>query len=152
MLYQIGALERLAVVEGTAVRYVKPHGALYNAIVHHERQAAAVVEALVVHAGGLPLMGLPGGVVERLAGERGVAFVAEGFAGSRASTADGRLVPRAEPGALLTTPDEVAAQACRLADGGVRSTACTATPRARPGARSGRARAAPAGVRCCDRW
>jgi UPF0271 protein len=120
VLYQIGALERLAAVEGTAVRYVKPHGALYNAIVHHERQAAAVVEALIVHAGGLPLMGLPGGVVERLAAERGVAFVAEGFA-DRGYTADGRLVPRAEPGALLTTPDEVAAQACRLADGGVRS-------------------------------
>jgi UPF0271 protein len=84
-----------------------------------DRQAA-VVEALIVHAGGLPLMGLPGGVVERLAAERGVAFVAEGFA-DRGYTADGRLVPRAEPGALLTTPDEVAAQACRLADGGVRS-------------------------------
>ncbi|MFN8022529.1 MAG: 5-oxoprolinase subunit PxpA [Acidimicrobiales bacterium] len=116
VLYQIGALERLALVEGTSVRYVKPHGALYNAIVHHEAQAAAVVEAIVAHRGGLPLMGLPGAVVERIAGERGVAFVREGFA-DRGYTVDGRLVPRGEPGALLTDPDRVAGQALRLVGG-----------------------------------
>ena len=46
VIYQIGALDALARVEGTRVRYVKPHGALYNAIVHHEEQARAVVEAV----------------------------------------------------------------------------------------------------------
>jgi UPF0271 protein len=116
VLYQIGALERLAAVEGTAVRYVKPHGALYNAIVHHEQQALAVVTALVQHGSGLPLLGLPGGVVERIAEANGVAFVPEGFA-DRGYTADGRLVPRREPGALLTEPEAVAAQALRLASG-----------------------------------
>ena len=30
---------------GTGVGYVKPHGALYNAIVHHEEHAGAVVDA-----------------------------------------------------------------------------------------------------------
>lgn len=120
VLYQIGALERLAAVAGTWVRYVKPHGALYNTIVHHEAQAAAVVEALAVHGGGLPLLGLPDGVAERMAAERGVPFVREGFA-DRAYTADGTLVPRSQPGALLTEPHAVAAQAVRLAATGVRS-------------------------------
>ena len=46
VLYQIGALEAFARVAGTRVSYVKPHGALYNAIVHHEAQAAAVVDAV----------------------------------------------------------------------------------------------------------
>ncbi|MCB1000066.1 MAG: LamB/YcsF family protein [Acidimicrobiales bacterium] len=120
VLYQVGALERLAAVEGTSVRYVKPHGALYNTIVHHEAQAAAVVEAMVAHGGGLALLGLPGSVVERLAGEAGVSFVAEGFA-DRGYTADGTLVPRSQQGALLTDPDDVAAQALRLAAAGARS-------------------------------
>jgi UPF0271 protein len=120
VLYQIGALERLAAVAGTEVRYVKPHGALYNTIVHHEAQAAAVVDAIVQHGGALPLLGLPGGVVERIAGACGVRFVAEGFA-DRGYTADGRLVPRGQPGALLTEPGAVAAQALRLSGQGVRS-------------------------------
>ena len=46
VIYQIGALEALARVAGTRVAYVKPHGALYNAVVHHEAQAAAVVDAV----------------------------------------------------------------------------------------------------------
>ena len=39
VIYQIGALQGLARVAGTQVRYVKPHGALYNTITHDERQA-----------------------------------------------------------------------------------------------------------------
>ena len=120
VLYQIGALERLAAVVGTEVRYVKPHGALYHAIVHHEPQARAVVEALVQHGGALPLLGLPGSVAEALAGELGVPFVREGFA-DRAYTAEGTLVPRTQPGALITEPDAVASQALHLAAVGVRS-------------------------------
>ena len=45
IVYQIGALDGMCRVAGRSVRYVKPHGALYNAIVHHEAQAAAVVAA-----------------------------------------------------------------------------------------------------------
>jgi UPF0271 protein len=120
MLYQVGALERLATVEGTAVGYVKPHGALYNAIVHHEAQASAVVEAMVAHGGSLPLLGSPGSAVEQAAASSGVRFVHEGFA-DRGYTADGRLVPRSQAGALLTEVDQVVAQALRLVDQGVRS-------------------------------
>ena len=60
VLYQVGALDALARVAGTRVAYVKPHGALYHAVVAHEAQAAAVVRALVELGGDLPLLGLPG--------------------------------------------------------------------------------------------
>ena len=60
VVYQIGGLQAMCRVVGTAVRYVKPHGALYNAIVHHERQAAAVVAAVRDYDSTLPVLGLPG--------------------------------------------------------------------------------------------
>ena len=117
--YQLGALGALAAVVGGTVGYVKPHGALYNALVHHERQAEAVVDA-VVEAGSLPLLGLPGSAVEAACRRRGVPFVGEGFA-DRGYRDDGTLIPRAERGALLTDPDAAAAQALALVGSGVRS-------------------------------
>ena len=47
VIYQLGALEAFARIAGDRVRYLKPHGALYNAITAHEEQAAAVVAAVV---------------------------------------------------------------------------------------------------------
>lgn len=47
VMYQIAALEGLAASVGTKVSYVKPHGALYNRIVHDRKQAQAVVEAII---------------------------------------------------------------------------------------------------------
>ncbi|MEO7754542.1 MAG: 5-oxoprolinase subunit PxpA [Terracoccus sp.] len=118
VLYQVGALRALAAAEGTRVSYVKPHGALYNAVVHHEQQAAAVVAAVVAAGEDLPVLGLPGSAVLRLAEQAGLTTVTEAFA-DRGYTADGRLVPRSEPGALLTDPDQVAARVVRLATEGV---------------------------------
>ena len=46
VIYQIGALQAIAHAAGTTVSYVKPHGALYNTIVHHPEQAAAVAAAV----------------------------------------------------------------------------------------------------------
>ena len=60
VLYQIGALDGFARVAGTRVRYVKPHGALYNRVVHDEKQAAAVVAAVAAYDATLPVLGLPG--------------------------------------------------------------------------------------------
>ncbi|MET0822684.1 MAG: 5-oxoprolinase subunit PxpA [Aeromicrobium sp.] len=110
---QVRALDEAAHEVGGEVTYVKPHGALYNAIVDHEQQAAAVVEALRVLARPLPLLGLPGSRVLDLADDAGLPTVREGFA-DRAYTPDGRLVPRTEPGAVLAEPSEVAVQAVRL--------------------------------------
>ena len=117
VLYQIGALEAFARVAGTRVTYVKPHGALYNAIVHHEEQAAAVVDAVVRYDRTLPVLGLPGSVWLRRAGEAGLGTVPEAFA-DRAYTAQGTLVSRREEGAVLHDADEIAARCVRMATAG----------------------------------
>jgi UPF0271 protein len=114
VLYQIGALEAFARVAGTRVRYVKPHGALYNAIVDHESQAAAVVAAVVAVDSSLPVMGLPGSAFLRIAADAGLRTVSEAFA-DRAYTPDGHLLSRREPGSVLHDPGEVAARMVRLA-------------------------------------
>lgn len=113
VLYQIGALEAFARVAGTSVRYVKPHGALYNAIVHHEEQAAAVVDAVRRYDPSLPVLGLPGSAWLRLADEAGLTTVPEAFA-DRAYTPVGTLVSRREPGAVLHDPTEVAQRCERM--------------------------------------
>jgi UPF0271 protein len=118
VIYQIGALQALAEASGTAVRYVKPHGALYNAVVHHRDQAQAVVEAVRAVDPTLPLLGLPGSAVLELAEAAGLNTVREAFA-DRAYTPQGTLVSRREPGAVLHDPDAVAARMVRLVTAGV---------------------------------
>jgi UPF0271 protein len=113
VLYQIGALEALARVAGSHVSYVKPHGALYNTVVHHEEQAAAVVRAVAEHGGGLAVLGLPGSVLLRRAADAGLRTVTEAFA-DRAYTPAGTLVSRREPGAVLHEPEEVARRVVRM--------------------------------------
>jgi len=114
VLYQLGALEAFAKAAGSRVRYVKPHGALYNRIARDPVQAAAVVEAIRRYDPALPLLTLPGSVAMEAAGEAGIPSVGEGFA-DRAYTADGRLVSRREPGAVLHDPEQVAARAVVMA-------------------------------------
>ena len=67
VMYQIAALEGMARSVGAQVRYVKPHGALYNRIVRDESQAAAVVEAIRSVDASLAILTQPGAVVGRLA-------------------------------------------------------------------------------------
>lgn len=110
VLYQIGALEAFARVAGTRVRYIKPHGALYNAIVHHEEQASAVVTAVTQYDASLPVLGLPGSAWLRQAAEAGLRTVQEAFA-DRNYTPEGTLVSRREPNAVLHDP-ELIAQRC----------------------------------------
>lgn len=107
VIYQIGALDALAQVAGSAVSYVKPHGALYNAVVHHRGQAKAVVDAVLAYDPTLPVLGLPGSVFLEEAERAGLRTVAEAFA-DRAYTPQGTLVSRSEPGAVLSDPDAVA--------------------------------------------
>lgn len=117
VIYQIGALEAFAAVAGTRLRYVKPHGALYNAIVRHEEQASAVVEAVVQHDRTLPVLGLPGSAWLRLAEEAGLQTVGEAFA-DRAYTPEGTLVSRREPDSVLHDPAAIAERCVRIATKG----------------------------------
>jgi len=100
VIYQIGALQGLAQVAGTEVRYVKPHGALYNTIAHNERQALAVIEAILAINPELPLVGLAGSPLLSLAQQKGLKTVAEAFA-DRAYHSDGTLVSRQQAGAVI---------------------------------------------------
>lgn len=130
ILYQIGALEALAQSQGTKVSYVKPHGALYNTIVHNEVQAKAVIVGMTAFRRDLPIMLLPGSVAEKYAKQAGVRVIHEVFA-DRAYNPDGTLVSRRQPGAVIHDPHVVAERVVRMAtegtiqaiDGSVFSTA-----------------------------
>ncbi|MEJ5927498.1 5-oxoprolinase subunit PxpA [Corynebacterium sp. H128] len=113
--YQIGALQAIARQFGAEVAYVKPHGALYNCIAHDEVQARAVISGIAAADPQLSLMGLAGSPVLDWAREHSLGTIAEGFI-DRAYTADGTLVSRSEPGAILS-PELAIAQALRLAQG-----------------------------------
>ncbi|NRG40215.1 LamB/YcsF family protein [Rathayibacter sp. VKM Ac-2835] len=113
VVYQLGALQAVARAAGTEVRYVKPHGALYNRIVHDERQAEAVVAAVRDAAPGLPLLGLASSAVEKAAARAGLPFLREAFV-DRGYRADGTLVPRGERGDLLSDPVAVASRAVHM--------------------------------------
>ncbi len=115
VLYQVSALAGIAASAGTRVRYVKPHGALYNRIAVDPGQARAVARAAA--DAGLPLLGPAGSAIEEAAAEVGVHFVREAFA-DRAYLPDGRLAPRTEPGAVLTEVPAIAERAVRLAETG----------------------------------
>ncbi|MDN5631092.1 5-oxoprolinase subunit PxpA [Glutamicibacter protophormiae] len=117
VLYQMGALEAVARAAGTRVSYVKPHGALYNTIAHHEVHAQAVVDAVRAFGGDLPLLLLPGSVALEKAERAGLRAVTEAFA-DRGYTPDGRLVSRREEGAVLHDAAEVTERMVRLAQDG----------------------------------
>ena len=117
VLYQMGALEAVARAAGTTVRYVKPHGALYNTIVHHEAHAQAVVDAVKAFGGDLPLLLLPGSVALRTAEKAGLRAVPEAFA-DRGYTPEATLVSRRDPGAVLHDAAQVTERMVRLAEDG----------------------------------
>jgi UPF0271 protein len=114
VLYQLGALDAFAQVAGAEIAYVKPHGALYHAAIGDIAQAEAVVAAAAEYDPSLAVLGAPGSCLLRAAEDAGLEPVPEAFA-DRAYLRDGRLVPRSEPGAVVTDPGEVAARAVRLA-------------------------------------
>jgi UPF0271 protein len=107
VVYQIGALQALAQACGTAVCYVKPHGALYNTIVTNSEQAAAVAEAVRRVDPSLAVLGMTGSTFFDEADRRSLRTVAEAFA-DRAYQSNGQLVSRREPGAVLHDPAEIA--------------------------------------------
>lgn len=117
VIYQIGALQALATAAGTAVRYVKPHGALYNTIAHDTRQALAVIEAIRAVDARLVLVALAGSPLIELARREGLTCIAEAFA-DRAYTPQGTLVSRREPGAVLHDAKQVAQRMLRLVQSG----------------------------------
>jgi UPF0271 protein len=116
VLYQIGALEAFCRRHGSAVRYVKAHGALYNDMADNEELAAAFADAVLAYRGDLAALVLAGSPAAAILAERGVRVIREGFA-DRGYTTTGRLVPRRQHGALITDPTVVAERGWRIATG-----------------------------------
>lgn len=117
VLYQLGALEAFCRVAGTAVRYVKPHGALYHRVIHDRAQAEAVVTAISRYDQGLALLCSPDSVIAEIAHHAGITAVSEAFA-DRAYTVEGTLVPRGVPGAVITDHQLVVARSVGMATTG----------------------------------
>ncbi len=117
VMYQIGALQALARAAGSAVSYVKPHGALYNSIVLHRDQARAVAEAVHAVDPDLAVVGLAGSAFFEEAEQRGLRTVAEAFA-DRAYRSDGQLVPRRQRDAVLGDAAKIADRVAMMVTGG----------------------------------
>ena len=117
VIYQIGALQAMARAAGTEVRYVKPHGALYNTIAHDERQAKSVIEAVKAVDPNLALVVLAGSKQAQWARDAGLRVIEEAFA-DRGYTPQGTLVSRREPGAVLHDPALVAQRMLQLVQQG----------------------------------
>ena len=118
VIYQIGALQGLAAAAGTCVRYVKPHGALYNTIAHDARQAHDVIAAIRAVNPQLALVALAGSPLVQWARDAGLRVVSEAFA-DRAYTPQGALVSRREKSEVLHDPEQIAQRMLRLAQEGV---------------------------------
>jgi UPF0271 protein len=114
VVYQVGAVAAFARAHGSHLTHVKPHGALYNQAARDEALARAVARGTARVSRELVLVGLAGSAAMRRSAEaEGLRFAAEAFA-DRAYDAEGRLVPRARPGALITDPAAAAAKAVRI--------------------------------------
>jgi UPF0271 protein len=121
LLSQLGALDGIARTEGTTLHHVKPHGALYNQAETDDALAVAIVAAIRVFDPTLRLVGRAGSAMERAARGASHPFLAEAFA-DRRYRADGTLLPRSEPGAVLADVEAVARQVRALVtDGEVRA-------------------------------
>lgn len=118
LIYQIGALDALVRAAGGRLHHVKPHGALYNQAARDPVLADAVVAAVRAVDPGLALYGLAGSELLRAAERAGLRAVAEVFA-DRGYRADGSLVPRSQPGALVDDVDEAVARTLRMVREGV---------------------------------
>lgn len=113
VLTQIGALYAIARAEGVALRHVKPHGALYNVAAVDPAVAEAIVRAVVAFSHELILVGLAGSVLVEAGAAAGLTVAREAFA-DRGYAADGSLLPRHAPGALILDPAQNLAQALAI--------------------------------------
>ena len=122
ILDQLGVISTLAAEAGLTVRFLKPHGALYNQAQRQSEIALGVVASLDGEFP-MPLIGQPGTLLERLAVSRSVPYIPEGFPDRRYRD-DGSLVPRSEPDAIVQDPADIEAQVLRLVREGRVATLC----------------------------
>lgn len=120
-LYQIGALATIVQAEGGRMRHVKPHGMLYNQAAKDAVLADAIARAVHACDPDLILVGLAGSELIRAGQRLGLATREEVFA-DRGYQADGSLVPRSQPGAMIEDEEQALAQTLMMiAEGRVQS-------------------------------
>lgn len=108
VVYQLGALAAITRAEGGVMVHVKPHGMLYNQAAVDPALAEAIAQAVLAVDPGLRLVGLAGSELIRAGKKLGLVTRQEVFA-DRGYQTDGTLIPRGQPGALITS-DELALQ------------------------------------------
>ena len=118
VLYQLGALGAFAQTAGVYLEHVKPHGALYNAAAQDSAVAYAITDAVLDFDETMILVGLAGSELNQAGESLGLAVANEGFP-DRAYLPDGRLMPRTQPGAVITDPKAVGENALRLVREGI---------------------------------
>ena len=118
VLYQVGALQAIVRAAGGRLHHVKPHGALYNQAARDPVLADAIAQAVRDIDPGLALYGLAGGELLRAADRAGLRPVSEVFA-DRGYQADGSLVPRSQPGAMVEDGAQAVARTLRMVREGV---------------------------------
>lgn len=114
VLAQIERLAEIAQQENVPLTHVKPHGALYNQAARQPELAHAIAQAVLRFNPHLILVGLASSQFLEIGAQAGLRVAAEGFP-DRGYNPDGTLMNRLLPGALLTAPGAVAAQAVNLA-------------------------------------
>lgn len=113
LLYQLGAVKALCDAEGVELHYVKPHGALYNMAAKDPHLAKLIAETIKGFDPKLKLMGLSGSLMLTVAEDLGLSTISEVFA-DRHYLADGSLVPRTRPDAMVESDDEAIAQVLQM--------------------------------------
>lgn len=120
---QVEKLASLAAAAGTSLHHVKPHGALYNQADRDADFAAALVAGITKSFPRTMLYALPSSRLAEAGRAAGLTIRPEGFA-DRRYLANGSLMPRNEPGAVITHVDEAVARALELAKSGTVETLC----------------------------
>lgn len=115
---QIGALQGVAALAGARVAYVKPHGALANLAAADRAVSEAIIAAVQAISPGLAILAISGTVLEQVARAAAVPVFSEIFA-DRAYLANGQLVPRSHPGAVIHDAEAAAARLLAFLDTGL---------------------------------
>ncbi len=115
--YQVGAAQAMARASGGEVRHLKLHGALSNMACTDYDMARACYEAALEVQPDIIIMGLAATEMEKVARDLGCRWAGEIFA-DRAYNADGTLVDRRQPGAMIHDGDEAARNMVAMVEAG----------------------------------
>ncbi|HEY9569937.1 MAG TPA: 5-oxoprolinase subunit PxpA [Metalysinibacillus sp.] len=113
VIYQVGALQAFAQVEGTALRHVKAHGALYNMAAVDANLAAGIAQAVYDISPTLVLFGMANSELTKAGETLGLKTAHEVFA-DRTYQANGKLTSRSRKDAIITDEAIAIRQVLRL--------------------------------------